>query len=41
MDLEKTFDRVPREELKCNLRKVGVDGWLIHIVGIVEARTLS
>ena len=31
-NLEKTFDRVPREVVKWALRKMGVDGWLIRTV---------
>ena len=29
MDLEKAFDRVPREVVRWALRKLGVDEWLI------------
>ena len=34
MDLEKAFDRVPREVVRWALRKLGlgVDEWLIHTV---------
>ena len=32
MDLEKAFDRVPREVVKWALRKLGVDEWLIRTV---------
>ena len=32
MDLEKTFDRVPREAVRWALRKLGVDEWLIRTV---------
>ena len=30
VDLEKAFDRVPREVVKWALRKLGMDEWLIH-----------
>ena len=29
VDLEKEFDRIPREEVRWTLRKLGVDEWLI------------
>ena len=32
MDLEKAFDRVPREVVRWALRKLGVDEWLIRTV---------
>ena len=32
VDLEKAFDRVPREVVRWALRKLGVDEWLIHRV---------
>ena len=32
MDLEKAFDRVPREVVRWVLRKLGVDEWLIRTV---------
>ena len=32
MDLEKAFDRVPRELVRWTLRKLGVDAWLIRTV---------
>ena len=32
MDLEKKFDRVPREMVKWALMKLGVDEWLIRTV---------
>ena len=32
MDLEKTFDQVPREVVKTAMRKLGVNEWLIRIV---------
>ena len=32
MDLEKTFDRVPREVVRWALWKLGVDEWLIRTV---------
>ena len=32
VDLEKAFDRVPREVVRWALRKLGVDEWLIHTV---------
>ena len=36
VDLEKAFDRVPREVMRWALRKLGVDEWLIRtVIGIV------
>ena len=36
VDLEKVFERVPREVVRWDLRKPGVDEWLIpHSYGIV------
>ena len=32
MDIEKAFDRVPRDVVKLVLRKLVVDEWLIHTV---------
>ena len=32
IDLEKAFDRVPREILRWSMRKVGVEEWLIKVV---------
>ena len=32
VDLEKEFERVPREVVRWVLRKLGVDDWLIRIV---------
>ena len=32
MDLDKAFDRVPREVVRWALRKLGVDEWLIRTV---------
>ena len=32
MDLEKEFDRVPREVVRCALRKLGLDEWSIRAV---------
>jgi len=32
VDLEKAFDRVPREVTRCDLRKAGVDEWLVKAV---------
>ena len=32
MDLERAFDRVPREVVRWALRKMGVDEWLIRTV---------
>ena len=32
VDLEKAFNRVPREVVRWALRKLGVDEWLIRIV---------
>ena len=42
IDLEKAFDRIPREVTKWALRKVGVDEWLVSTVMSMyeEARTV-
>ena len=32
VDLEKAFDRVPREVVRWAMRKLGVDEWLIRTV---------
>ena len=32
MDLEKAFDRVPRQVAKWALRQVGIEEWLIRVV---------
>ena len=32
VDLEKTFDRVPRKAFWWALRKVGVDEWLVNVI---------
>ena len=32
VDLEKAFDRVPRDAVCWNLRKLGVEEWLVKIV---------
>ena len=32
VDLEKAFDRVPREVVWWALRKVGVDEWLVNVI---------
>ena len=32
MDLEKAFDRVPRQVVKWELRQVGIEEWLIRVV---------
>ena len=32
MDLEKAFDRVPREVISCAMRKLGVEEWLVSAV---------
>ena len=32
IDLEKEFDRVPREVVWWDLRKMGVDEWLINVI---------
>ena len=32
VDLEKAFDRVPREVVRWDLRKLGVDEWVIRTV---------
>ena len=41
MDLEKEFDRVPREVVKWALRKLGVDEWLIHKVMVLYTETCT
>jgi len=32
VDLEKAFDRVPREVIRCAMRKLGVAEWLVSAV---------
>ena len=32
MDLEKTFDCVPRKVIWCALRKLGVEEWIVRLV---------
>jgi len=32
MDLEKAFDRVPREVISCAMHKLGVEEWLVSAV---------
>ena len=32
MDLEKVFDRVPREVISWAMRKLGVEEWLVSVV---------
>jgi len=32
VDLEKAFDRVPREVISCAMRKLGVEEWLVSAV---------
>jgi len=32
MDLEKAFDRVPREVIRWAMRKLGVEEWLVSVV---------
>jgi len=32
VDLEKAFDRVPREVIRWTLRKLGVEEWLVSAV---------
>ena len=39
VDLDKAFDRVPREVVGWALKKLGVDEWLIH-EGMAEACTV-
>ena len=38
VDLEKEFDRVPREVVRWALRKMGVDEWLILTVMVLYQR---
>ena len=39
VDLEKAFDRVPRELVRWAKRKLGVDEWLTHIVMALYTET--
>ena len=32
VDLEKAFDRVPRDVIWWAMRKLGIDEWLVHLV---------
>ena len=41
VDLEKAFDRVPREVVRWALRKLGVDEWLIRTVMALYAETCT
>ena len=41
VDLEKTFDRVPREVVRWALRKLGVDEWLIRTVMALYAEACT
>ena len=41
VDLEKEFDRVPREVVRWALRKLGVDEWLIHIFMALYTETCT
>ena len=41
MDLEKAFDRVPREVVKWAMRKLGVDEWLLRAVMIMYKNSNS
>ena len=38
VDLEKAFDRVPREVV---LRKVGVEEWLVYVIQSMYVRRLE
>src|SRR5271165_3460754 len=35
VDLEKAFDRVPRDVLWCSLRKLGVEEWLVRVIKVM------
>ena len=41
MDLEKAFDRVPRELVRWALRKLGVDEWLIRTVMVLYTESCT
>ena len=32
VDLEKAFDRVPREVIRCSMRQLGVEEWMVSAV---------
>ena len=38
VDLEKAFDRVPREVVRWTLRQLGVDEWLVQVVMMMYER---
>ena len=39
VDLEKTFDHVPREVVWWALRKIGIDKWLVNVIKAMYAGT--
>ena len=41
IDLEKTFDRVPRKVISWALRKLGVEEWIVRLVQGMYANARS
>ena len=41
MDLEKAFDRVPRDVVWWSLRKLGVEEWLVNVIKVMYADIMT